>query len=203
MSGMTFRQIAELCGVDRSTVIRWGAKVKDSAERTEIDAKCTEADQSKEPALLSLPAILATIRAGGKNTLADLLEQNAVQKSIQSQVTDFSTMMRELIPAMASAVALAVTSALRGELGSQPSVAASFQPRLSLPSAIPNGDYFTIKAYGGTHGLQVTRGSAFTLGREAARVSRERNVEIRKVEDEQWGQVNSYHVAILKEVFTL
>jgi len=77
--GMTIRQIAELCNVDRTTVLRWVQKLEDGAIRTEVGAKCTEAQDAREPARLSLEAVLALIRAGGRDTLADLLADNAAR----------------------------------------------------------------------------------------------------------------------------
>jgi hypothetical protein len=74
--GMTIKEIAELCNVDRTTILRWAQKVKDGAICTEISANCTEAQDVKEPAKLGLRAVIAIIRAGGRETLASLLMDN-------------------------------------------------------------------------------------------------------------------------------
>lgn len=72
---MTFRDIAELCGVGETTVRRW-ANVA-SRKMADLHAKMADAQKSKRAARFSLPEALAIIRAGGKATLADLLEANA------------------------------------------------------------------------------------------------------------------------------
>lgn len=64
-------------------------------------------------------------------------------------------------------------------------------------------DYFSIKGYASKNGIHLAFSDALKLGREAAKISREREIEIRKVDDEQFGQVGSYHIDILREVFSL
>lgn len=154
------------------------------------------ASTSTYPACFTLPETLAIIRAGGKNTLADLLEANAGSTpAIPTQIVDYT--------ALATAVATAVTAALRPLISEVRTIQSTRQGRLSLPVVSPNGDYYTIKAYGSLRGMRVNKNTAVTLGREASRLSRERNIEIKRVSDEEWGEINSYHMSILKEVFTL
>ena len=59
---MTIKQIAELCGVDETTVCRW--IVKASGEIPELSCKMQEARETKKPAAYTLPETLAIIRAG-------------------------------------------------------------------------------------------------------------------------------------------
>ena len=82
MKTMTIREIAELCEVDKTTIQRWAQKT-DDAIRIEIDAKCRKALESKNEAAFTLTEVLAIIRAGGKNTLASLLEDQTRQKPSQ------------------------------------------------------------------------------------------------------------------------
>lgn len=64
-------------------------------------------------------------------------------------------------------------------------------------------DYYSIKGYASKLGQQIHFSDALTLGRLAGKLSRERGIEIRKVDDESYGQVNSYNIEILKEVFQI
>jgi hypothetical protein len=64
-------------------------------------------------------------------------------------------------------------------------------------------DYFTIKAYAQRIDLKLLFSEALSFGKQAGKLSRERNVEIRQVDDERWGKVNSYKIDILEEVFAL
>ena len=64
-------------------------------------------------------------------------------------------------------------------------------------------DYYAINGYANKIGHRLAFSDALAIGRLAGKLSRERGFEIRKVDDERYGQVNSYHVDILKEVFTV
>jgi len=64
-------------------------------------------------------------------------------------------------------------------------------------------DYYSIKGYASKLGQQITFSEALNLGRIAGKVSREKNIEIRKVDDERFGIVNSYSVKVLEEVFQI
>ena len=64
-------------------------------------------------------------------------------------------------------------------------------------------DYYSIKGYASKLGQQITFSEALNLGRIAGKVSREKNIEIRKVDDERFGIVNSYSIKVLEEVFQI
>jgi hypothetical protein len=83
-TGMTTRQIGELCGVGETTVRGWLRAGEESAESAQeravfagARAKLSEAQETKKAAQLSLEETLAIIRSGGRGLTADLLEQNA------------------------------------------------------------------------------------------------------------------------------
>lgn len=82
--GMTFRGIAELCGVGETTVRDWfkageasAESARDRAIFADARAKITAAQEAKKAAEFSLDETLAIIRAGGRGLTADLLEENA------------------------------------------------------------------------------------------------------------------------------
>ncbi len=195
MQDMTIKQIAELCRVDERTVQRWVVQASD--KMSGLSDKMSEALRTKKPARFTLPETMAIIRASGRSTLADLLQENA-QRS-QPAITDT---VRELIPVITAAVTAAMTPLIRA-LQQPLTPARMHQGILALPASTPDGEYYTIKAYGSMHGVRVNNTSAVMLGREASRLSRERNIEIRKVPHEEWGEINSYHISVLKEVFTV
>lgn len=198
MNDMTIRQIAELCDVDESTIYRWIQK-STSAECKSAIAKCKSAREESKPARFTLPETLSIIRAGNRSTLADLLQENAAKAEPQSTALVARDLIKEMIPAMTAAIATAITTAMRQPTG-QPQFR---QPTLALPAASLNGEYYTIKGYGSMHGVNVNNTNAVMLGREASRISRQKNTDIHKAPDERWGEVNSYHISVLKEVFTV
>lgn len=64
-------------------------------------------------------------------------------------------------------------------------------------------DYFSVNGYANKMGHKLGFSEALIIGKSAGRLSREKGYDIRKVDDERWGQVNSYHIEVLKEVFTV
>jgi hypothetical protein len=201
MEGMTIKQIAEIANVAESTVRNWIG----SAKSAEITAKIAEARKTSIAAQFNLTETLAIIRAGHRFTLADLLEQNANNKTadhalLADEMKQFvKTLMVEMMPVMAAAIATAIKP-----IPIHPtSIAAMRQPHLSLPESTPSDDYYTIKGYGNIRGVKITKSVAISLGRDASRLSRMKNIEIRKSKDLEWGQVNAYHVTILQDIFTL
>jgi hypothetical protein len=82
---MTIKEIAKLCGVSESLVKEWISTIKKNGQdmtdhgqiMTVIEMKCLEAQKTKKPADFTLEETLAIIRAGGNETLANLLADNA------------------------------------------------------------------------------------------------------------------------------
>lgn len=64
-----------------------------------------------------------------------------------------------------------------------------------------NTDYYTIAGYASLRGINIDASYANLLGRKAAKLSRQFNVNIDKAHSTIFGTVNSYHVDILKQVF--
>lgn len=62
-------------------------------------------------------------------------------------------------------------------------------------------DYFTIAGYASLRGIKVDVSKANLLGRKGAKLSRQNGYDIGKVSDSKFGQVNTYHLDILKELF--
>jgi len=62
-------------------------------------------------------------------------------------------------------------------------------------------DYFSITGYASLRGLRIDGSKANLLGRKASQLSRDYCVDIGKVTDPRFGQVNTYHLDVLKEVF--
>lgn len=62
-------------------------------------------------------------------------------------------------------------------------------------------DYLTVSGYSSLRGLNVDINKVNMLGRKASKLSREYGYDIGKAKDTRYGEVNTYHVDILKEVF--
>jgi hypothetical protein len=64
-------------------------------------------------------------------------------------------------------------------------------------------DYFSILAYCNVKGVQIAFSQAVRYGKEAARMTNARGLEVRKIPDERFGTVGSYPVEVLNEIFEL
>ena len=67
-------------GKNETTIQRWIKRIPD-AKRIELDAKCSEAARTQKPAEFTLDETIEIIRAGGNETLANLLLDNAKSKN--------------------------------------------------------------------------------------------------------------------------
>lgn len=72
---------------------------------------------------------------------------------------------------------------------------------LKAKSETRSEDFFTISGYASLRGFRVDSSKANLLGRKASQISRDYCVEMGKVTDPRFGQVNTYHLDVLKEVF--
>ena len=63
-------------------------------------------------------------------------------------------------------------------------------------------DYFSISGYASLRGFKVDVSKANLLGRKATKLSKDYGVNTGKVTDPRFGQVNTYHLDVLKEVFS-
>lgn len=62
-------------------------------------------------------------------------------------------------------------------------------------------DYYSIAGYASLRGVKVDVSRARIFGVKAAKLSRKNGYEVGKVRDSRFGEVNTYHLDILKEVF--
>ena len=62
-------------------------------------------------------------------------------------------------------------------------------------------EYYSIAGYANLRGFKVDISKAGLLGRKATKLSKEYDIEVGKVYDPRFGQVNTYHLDVLSEVF--
>ena len=81
---MTIKEIAELCGVDDTTILRWTRNISDCKMQSDIKSKLKKSGHGIASDF-SLEETLAIISDGGGNkTLAALLEENSKNKNALS-----------------------------------------------------------------------------------------------------------------------
>ena len=172
---MTVKEIAGAAGVSIDTVSR---KVKDLFPEIVEGRKRTVLNQSQ-----------------ALKVMGEIRKLNYVQPQIASDLPQIASDQRiDRLENMVEKLCLAVATipqTIQALVYNQPKIIEFVQ------------DYYSIKGYASKLGQQILFSDALTLGRLASRLSRERGIEIRKVDDESYGKVNSYNIEILKEVFEI
>jgi len=182
---MTTKMIAESVGKDVTSIQRWIKKL--NGKMQSIDDKMS-LSSPMNPANYTLEETLVIIEQGlGKNA-ADIYRMNAqptqnAEVVTKSDLADFgkaivAEMFKQLIPLL--------------------QIQQTSQKQLEYVQ-----DYFSVIAYANIKGIKPTITQAQAYSRVAKKLSIESNVEVRKVEDERYGYVNSYHKDILAKVFEL
>jgi len=64
-------------------------------------------------------------------------------------------------------------------------------------------DYYSILGYTNKNQIKITFSEAIKFVKEATKESNSQNKEIRKIDDERFGQVNSYHLDVLNKIFSM
>jgi predicted transcriptional regulator len=182
---MTVREIADAVGKKERTVHNW--VLKTSAKNAEVYAKIAEAREKSKAADYSLDQTLEIIETGmGKNAAG------IYRASIKNnEKGNGDAITRSDLAAFGTTIVTEVMKQFLPLLQNQNKQIEFVQ------------DYYTIKGYASKLGQQITFTEALNLGRIAGKLSREKNTEIRKVDDERFGLVNSYSVKVLEEVFQI
>jgi len=129
---------------------------------------------------------------------ADIAGQPAINTELAT--TGKATNQIEQLGVMVANLCMAVSEQMKMMQAQQSQITAI----LSKPKEIEFvQDYFTIKGYANKIKLVLTFSEALSIGRAAGKLSRDKSVEIRKADDERFGEVNSYHIDVLREVFTV
>ena len=106
---MKIVEIAEICSTNPRTIRRWIHQISD--KMPVLLDKMSEAFTKKQPADYNLLEVIAIIRAGGRNTLADLLLQNAKEQENRNNEVSCCELGISA-SALANIVSEAVTKAL-------------------------------------------------------------------------------------------
>jgi len=191
---MTTKEIAEAVGKTERSVRNWVAKV---AENFSSVAEKSSASTATYPADYDLEETCQILETGiGKNA-ADLYRMSAKKdvNVVLQNVAGFDK-LAESILSMVSAV-----TRLCDRQESQ-------EGRLSILEKKPlqidfTPDRYSILGYCNFKKIQITYSEAIQYGRKAAKITREKGFEVRKIADERHGTVGSYPIEILNDIFEL
>lgn len=188
---MTIKEISELTGKSARTVLRWAAGHGKSAEdkMSAVEDKMSSAGHGKS-ADFSLVETLWILKGNMSESFISLLKENAAKNNNivvnnNGRIDRLESLVEKLILSIPTIVKETVN-------------AVSSQKQLEYIQ-----DYYSVIGYANKNRIAVAFSDALKYGKEEKRLSVEKNIEVRKIADERWGEVNSYHVDILKEVFAL
>ena len=188
---MTTREIAKATGKEERTVRRWVNKV---AVRMSAVAVKMSASSPAHPADYDLEETIAIIEEGmGKNAAA-IYRENAAKSTVSSVLTDRDFQM------IAHIVSVAVSETMKAYDSRMRAVEEKVD---MVPLLGYDETHMTVLGFCKANGITVSISGAIAHGKEAARISREEGMSIKRVPDERFGSVNSYHKAVLQKVFSL
>ena len=191
---MDTREIANAVGKDERTVRRWVKKV---AVKMSAVAVKMSASSPVYPADFDFDETIAIIEEGmGKNAAA-IYRANAVKTppmKTDSVLTDRDFQM------IAQIVSVAVSETIKAYDARMTAIEAKGD---RVPQIGFDETHMTVLGFCREQGFTVSMPEAVRLGKEAARISRDENVQIKRVPDDRFGAVNAYHKAVLQRVIAL
>lgn len=174
---MTIKEIVEITGLSKQTILN---KVKEKFPTKIIHGKTTRLNQDESISIVNelRVEVSKNLTVESKNLTVEnnKTENNYVTKQdlIDFGASIVQEMFKQVLPLMQN----------------------NFK-HLEIKQ-----DYYSILGYMNFMNIDEARFSEMICyGKEASKISRELNKEIRKIPDERFGHVNSYHVDVLKKVF--
>lgn len=185
---MTVKQISGSVGKKERAIHNWIKKA--SALNAAISAKIAQAKSTSKPADYDFEETCSIIEIGMGKNAAGIFRANA-EKSYSLAESNIDVMSKFLTTLQ---VISETNCAIMKRLNQLEE-----KPRIEYKQ-----DYFTIIGYANYKGIKdIATSDAMKLSVQAKKISIENGKEIRKVPDERWGVLNSYHIDILKKVFEL
>ena len=185
---MTIRQIANTAGCGISTVKRL---VKDMYPELKSAGRGIALELSREQAVSLMNKLPKRNNVG----LPSAIEPSDIGQ--MNQVTAVNNNMQEMSIMIAQAVAAAMIPVIQQVTNAMTEIKAPLQIEA------PKEDYFSLMAYCSLHKIKTNRSELAMHGRELRKMVLSNDLQLRKIPDERYGEVNSYPVEILDEYFAV
>ena len=184
---MTIKELIEFTNKSERTVRTWVKKANivryaETAQRIEIDYTIDEVEQILKAGSMSKDAV-------------SILMQNATRSALIPEVNNGSMEIMSMFKMMMEQNQLFMTTIL-GEI-----------KNLSKPNQLqieaPKEDYFSLLAYCSLHHIKTNRSELAMHGRTLRKMALNLGLELKKIPDERYGEVNSYPIEILEDYFSV
>ena len=136
-------------------------------------------------------------------TLVGMRESKAVRRSVLAKLKSMGSATPEQTPAVKDpqlAAMVMMLTQLDSVKQGQEAQRLELADLRAKVTATPD-EYYTVAGYASLRGISIDTKRANLLGRKAAKVSREHGVDIGKAHSSIYGEVNTYHVDVLCEIF--
>jgi anti-repressor protein len=133
-----------------------------------------------------------------------MVEANAKGQQARRYFIEAERRLREqpALPAPASQAELILQLAQQNVANEQRLLAMEQQlEEVKAKALTTNTDYYTVAGYASLHRRRLTPKQANAHGRTAAALSKYHGHAVDKIHDARYGQVNAYHVEVLRQVF--
>lgn len=188
---MTIKEIAKLTGKNKSTIGRW---IEKNQLQNAIDKLQNATNQN--PANFTLNETIEILRAGKiSESIVSLLKENAENKNLLQLSKNNVQQQAEMIKMIIEPI-LDQQNKFNLKLLNEVKQISNNQKQLEYKQ-----DYYSIIGYANMKNIKIAFSDALRLGREAAKISKLKNLEVRRIPDERFGKVGSYHITILEEIF--
>ena len=199
---MTIKELANFTARTERTVRRWINKAELSSDT--LTAKMSDAMNKNKPSDYTLDETEQILRCSSlPKIVVDGLMQNARQEStvIATNKADNPSIM------MAQMFQILMDQQQKQQEQNQMfmTTVLSEIKNISQPLQIeaPKEDYFSLVAYCSLNHIKTNRSELAMHGRELRKMAVSKGLELKKIPDERWGEVNSYPVEILTEYFAV
>jgi hypothetical protein len=176
---MTIKQIAEITGAHYNTV------------KNKINEIYPEKQKQGKRKTLTQSEGIEIIKNIKKSNFVNL--DNNVQELRQNSTTQEIVQIKEMFQQLMLNIPKMIENCVVSTL-----TATNTNRQIEIKQ-----DYYTILAYSRIKGFEINYSDAIKYGKEAVKLSKEKDIEIKKAKDERYGFVNSYHISVLEEVIII
>ena len=189
-------EIANAVGKDERTIRRW---IKKLTDKMPVLADKMSVSTPMKPADYDLDETLAIIECGmGKNAaymFRSNVSNNPPATNSLNTIASELKVQNENIMKM-----LNVIMDIQKSDHARINAIESKHDVLSIDDEV---HYYTIMGYAKLCGADLDTSTSIAMSSKAKQLSKERNIEIRKVPDSRFGKLNAYHETVLHDVFQM
>ena len=209
---MTVKELSVFCGKSDKTIRRWVNKAgqnvqgildkmsKGAAEGKAVDFSIDEVEEILKASSMSKDAVSILMENARNNQDRQILDISNRLSAKSEYITRAE--FEDILGGFANTLTKSITAAI---VQSIPVIQSSVVQSLPSPVNVNQDvvEYYTILGYNNIKKLGLDNAEIRSYSFKAKRLSKEMGKEIKTVPDSKWGQMNTYHISVLEELFDL